>query len=91
MLAACAQRTGPDGGVCLRLNAWECTLDQSAGMGQVYASIEGRSYLSYWEYGLGAAEGGGIIVPWHEQRTLEPLPPGTTAGFLMCLAHDPFP
>jgi len=89
LLTGCAQRPGPDGSVCLRPNAWEYTLDQSAAMGQVYASCAGGSYLSFWELGLGLSRDRTIIAPWHAQRSLEPLPARTAAGLLMCLAYDP--
>jgi len=69
----------PEHGVSMGRDNWGYALDASAGMGQWYAADVGRSYLSYWEQGLGVAQDGSLVEPWRAQRGLLPRPAGRVA------------
>lgn len=60
----------PEHGVCMRENNWEYALDNSAGIGNHYASERGEAYLSYWEKGLGVSWDGTDVPEWRKQKDL---------------------
>lgn len=91
MLTGIGVRPAPDGTVAMRPNNWEYALDQSAGMGQAYASERGVTYLSYWEFGLGVSHDGTEVENWHAQRSLIPRPASSVAAELRAFARWPEP
>lgn len=90
-LTGLSARPGADGTVAMRPNNWEYALDQSAGMGQVYAADRGDTYLSLWAYGLGVSHDGSHVDDWYAQRTLTPRPSGQVAAELRAFASWPRP
>lgn len=46
----------------------------STGVGQHYADQEGKSYLSYWQHGLGVSNDGSIAPNWRNQSHLSVVP-----------------
>jgi ADP-ribosylglycohydrolase len=46
----------------------------SSGFGQMYAADAGRSYLSYWQHGLGVCNDGTLAEIWHKQAGLKSIP-----------------
>ncbi|MBT8037918.1 MAG: hypothetical protein KJO21_10275 [Verrucomicrobiae bacterium] len=68
------QKPHPEGGVCMRENNWEYTLDASAALGCVYASEGGKSYLSYWQKGIGVEHDGTEIPEWRAKLRLQSRP-----------------
>ncbi len=76
----------PDGTVCMRPNNWEYLGDNACGNGQIYAAIDGRSYMSLWKHGLGVTTEQGLDPEWHHVRDLTPLSAGASGfvgGFLI--------
>jgi hypothetical protein len=69
----------PEHGVCMCPNNWQYALDCSAGMGNVYANLEGAVYLLYWPFGLGRSADQSPIECWLSQRTAIPAPASLTA------------
>lgn len=69
----------PEYGVNMRKNNWEYALDNSATMGNAYASERGESYLSYWQYGIGLDSSKNPIPDWIDMQSLKPIPPNLTA------------
>lgn len=69
----------PDGTVCMRPNNWEYLGDNACGTGQMYAAMEGRSYMSLWEYGLGITIEHETDPAWYSQRDAIPLSAATLA------------
>jgi len=63
----------PDGTVCMRPNNWEYLGDNACGNGQIYAAIDGQSYMSLWKHGLGVTTEQGLDPEWHHVRDLTPL------------------
>ncbi len=68
-----------DGEVYFRENNWEYALDNSVTMGNVYASMEGSAYLSYWQYGIGLDHKKREVQEWYAQRSLTAMRPGQVA------------
>jgi hypothetical protein len=82
----------PEYGVSMRENNWEYALDCSAQMGQVYASLDGASYLSRWDYGLGIGDDGTEVPVWRAQLCVVPRPVervGTKIGVYYTLHEEP--
>lgn len=69
----------PEHGINMRENNWEYALDNSATMGNMYASKRGESYLSYWQYGIGLDSKKDPVSVWFEMRDLKPVPPNISA------------
>jgi hypothetical protein len=69
----------PDGTVCMRPNNWEYLGDNACGTGQMYAAMDGRSYMSLWEYGLGINAEHDPDPDWHSQRDAVALSAATLA------------
>ena len=58
----------------MRENNWELALDSSAGMGQMYSSSDGITYLSRWEFGMGISADGSVVTDWIGQKECKFLP-----------------
>ena len=69
----------PEHGVNMRENNWEYALDNSATMGNMYASERGESYLSYWQYGIGLDSKKEPVSTWFDMKNLKPVAPNITA------------
>jgi len=78
-LIGLANNPAPDGTVCMRPNNWEYALDNSATMGNVYASEAGESYLSYWEFGMGLSRDKTRVDAWYPQRWCASISPNILA------------
>lgn len=66
-------------GVCMRENNWEYALDSAGGMGNAYASMDGRTYRSYWKHGLGLDHEKKEVPEFFWQRNLIAQPPSRSA------------
>jgi hypothetical protein len=91
LIAALTHPAGPDGLVSMRPSHFELAKDASAGYGQMAAAHEGRSYLSYWEHGLGLDQERHRIEPWWVQRDLMPLPQAHLRTEMRLFARYPQP
>ena len=78
-LIALGVRPDPTHGVNMRVNNWEYALDNSATMGNMYASERGESYLSYWEHGIGLNSEKKSVPGWIDMRKLHHLPVNISA------------
>jgi ADP-ribosylglycohydrolase len=47
---------------------------RSNGFGQMYAADAGKSYVSYWQHGLGISNDGTLVEPWSQQINLKAIP-----------------
>jgi ADP-ribosylglycohydrolase len=48
--------------------------NRSNSFGQMYAADAGRSYVSYWQNGLGISNDGALLEPWIQQINLVAIP-----------------
>ena len=61
----------PEHGVCMRTNNWEYAPDCSADSGNVYANERGKTYLSFWQSGIGNKADGYQDLHWLAMNDLK--------------------
>jgi hypothetical protein len=67
---------------------WEAAEDTAAGNGQVYAAMDGRSYVTHWSYGVGIGPDKQSIDEWMQARMeAKPWPSGQGQGAIAINAY----